>query len=57
MEIGNNARLVQPVVQGVIVDTQYNKEAKQLSHLLEWVDGAGETQHRWFLESELEAVA
>ena len=57
MEIGNMARLVQPLVQGTITDTQYNKDAKQLSHLLEWVDGNGATQHRWFLESELEAVA
>ena len=57
LEIGQTARLIQPTIQGEIVDTQYNKDAKQLEHLIGWTDAGGEQQKRWFLESELEAVA
>lgn len=56
METGDNAKLIQPVIQGKIVDTEYDKDAKCLRHLLQYTDADGETQTRWFLESELEAV-
>lgn len=56
MEIGKTVRLVQPVVQGEIIDTEYDKDTKQLRHLLSWVDADGETQNRWFTESQLELV-
>jgi hypothetical protein len=56
LEIGHAARLVQPVIEGEIVDTEYDKDAKQLRHKLNWTDGAGEAHSRWFLESQLEAV-
>lgn len=56
LEVGQQARLIQPVVQGAIVDTQYNKDAKELEHLVEWTDADGEVQQRWFLESQLEAI-
>lgn len=57
LEVGQTARLVQPVIQGEIVDTRYNKDAKQLEHLLEWTDSDDDTQQRWFLESDLEAAS
>lgn len=56
MEIGNTVKLVQPVVQGEITDTQYNKESKQLEHLVEWIDAAGDAHQRWFVESQLEVA-
>ena len=55
MEIGSNAKVIAPVVQGVIVDTEYHKETRQLRHLLQWTDATGD-HNRWFLESELEAA-
>lgn len=56
MEEGQQVRLIQPVIQGQITDTRYNKDAKQLEHLVAYTDAQGETHERWFLESELEAV-
>jgi len=61
LEEGKRARLKQPIVAGVIVDVQYNKEKRCLEHCLEWTDdsnndGMPETHRRWFLESELEEV-
>lgn len=55
MEIGNSVKLIQPVIQGSIIDTEYDKDAKQLRHLVEWSDATGE-HSRWFTESELEVV-
>lgn len=55
-DIGQQARLVQPVIQGEVKDTRYNKDARQLEHLLSYTDAAGEVHERWFLESELEGV-
>jgi len=55
IEVGQTARLIQPVVQGEILDTQYNKESKELEHLLAWNED-GEPQQRWFSEKHLEAV-
>jgi len=54
MEIGQTAKLKQPVIKGVIVDTEYDKEAKELKHLVELKDANGDPMPRWFLESELE---
>lgn len=55
-EAGRQVRLVQPVIQGEIIDTEYDKSHKELKHLIEWRDADGERQQRWFLESELELV-
>lgn len=54
--IGGKAKLIQPVVSGEIIDTQFNKSASQLEHLLQYTGTDGEVHQRWFLESELEAV-
>lgn len=56
MQIGSNARLKQPVIQGPITDTRYDKVSCQLEHLVIYLDATGQAQERWFLESELEEV-
>lgn len=56
LEIGQTAKLIQPVIQGEIIDTQYNKDSKQIEHLIGWIDDEGESQQRWFLESQLALV-
>lgn len=54
--IGQQAKLVQPVVAGEVIDTRFNKDKNELEHLLNFPDASGETQQRWFLASELEAI-
>lgn len=56
MEINSFVRLIQPIIQGQIKDTQYNKDGRCLEHLVEWVDSEGDTHSRWFNEVELEIV-
>lgn len=57
MKMGDNVRLIQPVVSGVIVDTEYDKSTEQLRHLVDYQAADGEQNQRWFLESELEVLA
>lgn len=52
--IGQQAKLVQPVVAGEVIDTRFNKEAGKLEHLLSFVGADGEVNQRWFLETDLE---
>jgi hypothetical protein len=56
MKVGNTVRLKQPSISGEILDTQYNKTAMELEHLVPWTDSEGEVQQRFFLESTLELV-
>jgi len=56
VEIGKRARLIQPVVEGEVIDTEYDKSAKSLRHLVEYTDAAGDVQTRWFTEAQLEEV-
>lgn len=56
INVGQQARLVQPVVQGEVKDTRYNHSAGELEHLVSWADAGGEQHERWFLASTLEAV-
>jgi len=49
-------RLKQHVIQGVVVDTRYNKGADDLEHLLLYPDETGAATQRWFLASQLETV-
>lgn len=55
MDIGDSVRLVQPVINGVIIDTEYDKSTKQLRHLVEY-SADGEQHQRWFVESNLEVL-
>lgn len=56
LEIGQTARLIQPTIQGEIIDTRYSKDSKELEHLVSWTDENDEPQQRWFTESSLEVV-
>ncbi len=55
MEEGQTVRLIQPVIEGPIIDTRYNKDIKGLEHLVQYtIDG--EVHERWFVEKQLESV-
>lgn len=54
--IGQQAKLVQPVIAGEVVDTRFNKEEGQLEHLLSYQEADGTPQQRWFLDEKLEAA-
>lgn len=56
LETGQTVRLKTPVIQGPIVDTEYDKDAKVLRHLVEYSDLENEKHQRWFLETDLELV-
>lgn len=56
INVGQQARLIQPVIQGEVIDTRFNKTAGELEHLVFYTDAEGEAQERWFLASQLEAV-
>ena len=56
MKTGDEARLIQPTIQGFIIDTEYDKEKEQLRHLLEYPNSEGEIIQRWFSEGELEGA-
>lgn len=57
IEVGQEAKLVQPAIQGPVTDARYNKDAKQLEYLLQFTDAQGDQHERWFLESQLAPVA
>lgn len=57
IEIGKTVRQIAPVITGEVVDTEYDKDAKCLKHLVEYEDAEGETQQRWFTEAEIEEAA
>lgn len=54
--IHETMRVKQPVIEGVVVDTRYHRQAKQLEHLLRYADAEGNVCDRWFLDSQLEVV-
>ena len=56
IEVGQEAKLVQPAIQGQVTDARYNKDAKQLEYLLQFVGIEGDQHERWFLESQLAPV-
>lgn len=56
INVGQQARLIQPVIQGEVIDTRFNKTAGELEHLVSYTDAEGEVQERWFPASQLEAV-
>lgn len=53
IEVGKQAKVIQPVIQGEVSDARYNKDAKQMEYLLQYVDGGGDRHERWFLDSDL----
>ena len=56
LEIGVTAKVIAPVIKGTIIDTQYDKSSKSLSHLLEWQEAGNPNKQRWFTEAELEEI-
>lgn len=54
-KIGDVVRLKSVVPQGPIVRMRMDEETGLISYLLEWTDENGQTQQRWFAESQLEA--
>jgi hypothetical protein len=56
IQVGQQARLIQPEIQGEVTDTRFNKSAGELEHLVSYPDKDGEAQERWFLASELEVA-
>jgi uncharacterized protein YodC (DUF2158 family) len=54
-KIGDVVRLKSVVPQGPIVRMRMDEETGMVSYLLEWTDHDGQTQQRWFSESQLEA--
>lgn len=53
MESGSKVKQIVPVIEGTILDTQWNKQAKQPEHLVEYTNPDGASSSRWFIESEL----
>ena len=56
MKTGDKAKIVQPVIEGTIIDTEYDKEKLQLKHLFEYKNADGEDTQRWCTEAELEQL-
>lgn len=54
--IKSKARLVQPVIEGTVLDTEWNKDNGCAHHLVEYTDADGEVRQRWFDECLLEEV-
>jgi hypothetical protein len=56
IKINTKARLVHPVIEGTVLDTEWNKGKGCPHHLVEFIDADGHTRQRWFDEDLLEAV-
>ena len=56
LKIGDQARLIQPVIEGAVTDIRYNKDHECLEHLISYSDADGNDQQRWFLSKELEVA-
>lgn len=53
-KIGDPVRLIQPVIEGPVVDIEYDKINGGFKYLVQYVDQKGNVQARWFDEVELE---
>ena len=56
MKNGDQAKLIQPAVEGEIVETRWNNEQDCKEHRLQWASAEGDVNDRWFLETELAPV-
>lgn len=52
---GSRARLIQPVIEGEIVESKANAAGDGFDRLLEYKQGE-ETHRRWFADAELKDV-
>ena len=53
---GDAVQLVQPVIQGTVIKTEYDEDGECLKHLVEYPDAYGDLQQRWFVETSLQPV-
>lgn len=53
-KIGDQAKIITPVISGKILARQFDNE-DNLLFLLSWIDKGG-VHERWFLETELELM-
>lgn len=53
-KLNSKVKVITPIIQGKVVKTEYNEQDECLKHLVEFVDGEGETHQRWYNENELE---
>ena len=53
---GDAVRQVVPVIEGVVESFQVDQETGELQLLVSWPTPEGDTQSKYFLDSELEAV-
>lgn len=52
---GDVVKVNQPVPQGPVLGLRMDDDG-QVFYLIEWADGVGNTQQRWFAEDELIGV-
>lgn len=53
---GDAVRQKVVVIEGVVVDVQYDAETGAFKYLVDYADGEGTTSRRWFEENEVEVV-
>lgn len=53
MKNGAKVRLVQPVIEGSVVERRINPATDELELRVEWKEGDGDTVSRWFDASAL----
>ena len=56
MKPGTSVRLIQPVIEGEVIDVEWDKDKDQKRIKITWKDANGNQQDRWFLESDLEVI-
>lgn len=56
MKTGTTARLIQPVIEGVVMERRINPVTDELEVLLQWTEN-GEPVSRWIDADQLQPVA
>ncbi len=55
MKLGLKVRQAIPIIEGDVVDVEWDKDRDQKRIKVEWSDG-DDVVARWFLESDLEVI-
>jgi hypothetical protein len=55
MKAGTTVRLIQPVIQGQVIERRFNA-ADEVEVLVDYPGADGEPVQRWFLATQLEEV-
>jgi hypothetical protein len=53
---GEQVRLIQPIIEGSIIDATVDKQTFEVLYLVRFIDGAGEENERYFKASDLEVI-